>query len=169
MLLPRYFIYILPYFITWVTLVFLNLLRQPKQFFKVLGVTAFLLVFVGAGQGLKYVYLPHKAPWREVAATVSQFPKSYVLTTRTESIKTPYFERIGVEVEKVTPDEKLDNRISELLAKSKNVWIIETYWTGLTYFKELKTRLEKNGLSAKEYTVKNDYSEPVFVMLVRKY
>ena len=169
MLLPRYLIFTLPYMVSWTGLTLALTVARPhiKIFEKRLLYLSFLMITTGGFIGLKENYLPHKAPWREVAATIGQYTESTVFTTRTESIKTPYFERLGINVEKLENRSQMTEKVKEALAHFRNVWVIETYLAGITYFSTIKSEFEKAGLSTKEFTVKNDYSEPIFVMLIQ--
>lgn len=158
--LPRYFIYIVPFLLPWI---YLNV-RYLAQRKKTLAVLVGVLIVIGTISGLSKVYLQTKAPWREVAQFIGQYTNSVVLTTRTNAIRTPYFERINADVEKWQPNEEGLRRILQHLDQGKSVWLIENYWGGLTYLNQLKANLEEMGIHSEEKIHKIENSEPLLTL-----
>jgi hypothetical protein len=167
MFLPRYFIYLLPSYISWMGLSVCWLLFEQRRG-KIAGGVVLALCLGGSLSGINEVYWPTKAPWRELAAEITKVPSSFVLTTRSPALWSPYYEHAGVEVEKLTPENIQPAYIQGLLEKYENIWIIENYHGGKPYLENFKNQLINAGLDAKLDTMQTQYSEPLGFMRIRK-
>ena len=120
------------------------------------------------GVQIPNIYVIRKAPWREVAHYVALIPDPVVLNTRSQSIQSPYFEDLGVPVEKWDPDSQGVKRLEDLLALNKNVFIVENFWGGLTYWKDLKAYLSKKNYLINETNFGTGEAEQLMLIQLRQ-
>jgi uncharacterized membrane protein len=166
-LVPRYFIFLNPVAIILTSLLISNLFSNGCM--QRLGSILLLIsCLLSSLLFLPEVYKNKKAPWRSVAQYISNIPRSVVLTTRSQSIQSPYFERFSIPVRKWIPNENGLQFIEQLLSENKNVFIVDNFWGGLTYWNENKSRLSKLGYKLNEQIFKLDDSEPIYAMQIRK-
>jgi hypothetical protein len=161
LLLPRYFIFLVP-----PLCIFLGTVRVRHKNLAALLAGLFL---VGSAAGVRDYYFLRKEPWRDAAAIVQKYPNSIVYTTRTLALRTPYFNRIGVEVRPLRAGSSTGiTEIASAVAEGKKVWILENFWGGYSYMPELKQTLNSLNLQISELSLTDENSSPVFVMLVEK-
>lgn len=167
LLLPRYFIFLIP-FVCFLTTQILNFhLKGPK--FGISRCIFLLLVFVCSSLfALPEVFENRKAPWRDVANYISHIPNQMVLTTRSQSIQTPYFQKHLIPVRKWQFDQNGLQEIFALVESGQNVFIVENYWGGLTYWEDLKAELTQKGYKINEQTFQLEQSEALYTMQIRK-
>lgn len=160
--LPRYFIYLIPFFVAWAGSSFMDIFARKKW------AAAFLLAVLiyGSITSISQAYLELKAPWRDAAKVVAQHKDSVVFTSRSIAIEVPYFERIGVKVEKWDQKTNGAETIQEKLKLVKNVWLVENYWGGKDYMAALKPELKKLKLDVAEFILQTDVSDPILIMQI---
>jgi hypothetical protein len=164
--LPRYFIFVVPYFSAWIALALMTLWERKRLFFRAATVLITALLTAGATVSIPKAYLQIKSPWRDAARIVSQYPNSYGLTSRTKSLQSPYFDDIHVNIDKLDFKTPPSTIIKDKLEIFDNVWIIENYYGGTQYLEPLKNKMESLGFKTEKYSVATELSEPVLMLRV---
>ncbi|MCC6277608.1 MAG: hypothetical protein IT289_06820 [Oligoflexia bacterium] len=139
--IPRYFVFLIPFWIFFLT----SGLVKAKPTSGLIRNVAVLLVVglfcLSTRSELRRVYERAHSPWRDVANFLSDYKKNYILTTRGESIRSPYFDKIMIPVESWQPNQNGFSRIGELLKSYNNVWVLDTYWGSISYLSILEETL----------------------------
>jgi len=166
-LLPRYFIFLIPF----VALIYSLLVEkawQQKGRHRALAVFVSLGLLSGTALAWTDIYKYKKAPWRNVAQYIYHIRNPIVLTTRSQTIQTPYFERYLIPVRKWTPDELGLQEITDLVEAQNNVFIVENYWGGLLYWENVKALMTQKSYKINEQIFKVGESEELYLMQIRK-
>lgn len=168
LIISRYFIFLTPYILFLSAILLKTLLTQSAPQ-RIAAFSILALLLLANSYQLSKVYQNTKAPWREVAQYISHIPNSVVLNTRSQSIQSPYFENRNIEVEKWIPDQLGIVHLETLLQeKHLNVFIIENFWGGFTYWEELKSYLLQQHYIINENNFSIGESEPLILIQIRK-
>jgi hypothetical protein len=172
--LPRYFIYVLPFFISWSGLVVSDLLKgKPAQ--KVVAALCVLLILLGSSSYLWTSYWDQskkrhvRAKWQAAANYIFMQPNNIVFTTRTIAIQSPYFEDRKIPVQKWQPDPSGLRLVAEEARAGKHVWVIDNYWGSISYIDILLQKLTADkdlDVERKDFT--DDNAEPLILVHIKK-
>jgi hypothetical protein len=165
-MLPRYFVYTIPFFVTWAGLSWLWLWKSPFPSGKVLSLAALGAVVTGFILNFGGQYTPRKAPWREAAQLISQSPESIVLTTRTQAVRTPYFENLGIPLERRYFAQEGVDAILEKLKAFETVWIVDNFYGAQAYQEKLRSLVAEKKLRVTDYSMKSEISEPLIILRI---
>lgn len=158
MLLPRYFIYVLPPLLA---LAAQALSKTEDRRLRGFATVALAVFLGGAAVSFNELYAIKKAPWREVAQIVAAYPDSLVLTTKTDAVQTPYFVNAGVRLRRW--DWRNHQELLDEVKRNKHVWIVDNYWSFTNYYSKVLPEISAH-VVPHEQTVQTGKQEPLFVV-----
>lgn len=127
----------------------------------------FCLVLGGTIESSADAYLNKKEPWKAAANMISYYPNSLVLTSRTLAIRTPYFEKHGIEVMSWNPrTPESEALLAKEIAARKHVWVVENYYGG--YYLPDLAKSARDRYKVTDLTVNVGESAPVRVLLLEE-
>ncbi|MFN7453953.1 MAG: hypothetical protein ACK5RO_04765, partial [Pseudobdellovibrionaceae bacterium] len=166
--LERYYTYLTPYFVLFLGSLLLLLSQAIKHQLVRISFLIFCLCLL-ASASVPKVYALAKSPWREVAHFIAQSPHPKVLTTRTLSIRSPYYDLKNVPVEKLnTQSPAAIEQILSALETYDRVWIVEIYFGSLTYWDSLKIDIINTGLELEQRSFELPGAETIYTLEIKK-
>ncbi|MCE3011227.1 MAG: hypothetical protein LW875_11515 [Proteobacteria bacterium] len=166
--LERYYVYLTPHFVFFLGS-FLILVSESLKSAQLK--LSFLVVCSMAltASALPSYYALAKSPWREVAAFIGQTPRPLVLTTRTLSIASPYYDLQSIPVQRLRPGHpEAIQQILAALETYERVWIVEIYFGSLTYWDSLKTELIQAQLQFQQRSFELAGAETIYTLEIKK-
>jgi len=120
------------------------------------------LIFGGSVSRLNATYEASRPPWREVSELIAQSQNPVVFTTRTLSLRSPYFSSKSISVMS-WPSTNIQN-IKQQIIKGQSVWFVENYWGQLTYWEQLKQVAREEGLILEEKVFSLIEKDPIYTL-----
>lgn len=161
---PRYFIFILPFFLIFVERVISWLMTTTSK--KIVGVIALLLILSG-GINEYFKYMPIKSPnWAKAASDIGNRDNILIVTTLPEYIKYPYFNQLNPGVIRCKSVEQFVQTIEN--HKDGPIWIIDIYVNFISYQKELFETLNKMGYTYTDFSIQAPNVDPIFLYQIQK-
>jgi hypothetical protein len=124
----------------------------------------FCLILSGSLGKLGEVYAPSRPPWREVALEIGKSKDPVVFTTRTLSLRSPYFSSQNISVLSWPSLDMV--KIKRTLEKGQTVWFVENYWGQVTYWDELKAAVQTEGLALEQNVFNLIEKDPIYVLKI---
>lgn len=144
--LPRYFIYVIPLAILGLLQAHLKWPKGEPPSWKLKISCLSLAVFLGS-QGFEATQIIEisNPPWREAAQALALEKNARVYTSRPLSLRTPYFDRASIDLQKLN-----STQVEDLVVLLKDFevgrkpWILENYWGYEYYRKNLEQMLHQH-------------------------
>ena len=147
----RYFEFLIVPFIVSIVLA----LRSLSKWLVGVGIA---IVVICCAIYLPEVYAIKKAPWKDVAAYIGENPGP-VYTTRTLALETPYFSSRKIPVLRYV-------NVASLPLKKEPVYIVETYFQGITSFPVIQEQLHQSGVQSEMLQFERNGSDIVLVLRI---
>ncbi len=163
--LQRYFIFVLPL----VMLVILG--AQQKTWHRKFDLTPIaitillaLILFAHGKRSLDVIQWENP-PWDETAVIINASERPIVFTTRPLSLRSPYFDNLGIEVLKLkTLGEDAFLDILQATYSGHTVWILENSWGIYYYDKDLNHFISTHGCSKETRHLRRGWND-ILVLL----